>query len=178
MPGNPDPRANSGEPLRKPAGCAHASSVNFTARGYMPTKHPRSSRMAARRTNFTSKSDIASEGEFIHDEVSTISSIDDAPTHSAPSPTPTPSTPSSNSLKSAEKKSLAQIMATYGSSNPSSNPGAWGSSQRSALLSLQTERAQHRESTERALSPCAALAVRSPLHRYRAAAAPINCEEP
>ena len=93
----------------------------------MPHKHPRSSRMAARRTNFTSKSDIASEGEFIHDEVSTISSIDDAPTHSAPSPSPTPSTPSSNSLKSAEKKSLAQIMATYGSSNPSSNPGAWGS---------------------------------------------------
>ena len=51
----------------------------------MPTKHPRSSRMAARRTNFTSKSDIASEGGVMRDEVSTISSTDDAPTHSAPS---------------------------------------------------------------------------------------------
>ena len=28
--------------------------------------------MAARRTNFTSKSDLQSEGEFIHDEVSTM----------------------------------------------------------------------------------------------------------
>ena len=62
----------------------------------------------------------------MRDEVSTISSTDDAPTHSAPSPTPTPSTPSSNSLESAEKKSLAQIMATYGSPNSSSNPGVWG----------------------------------------------------
>ena len=92
----------------------------------MPRKHPRSSRMAARRTNFTSKSDIASEGEFIHDEVSTMPSTDDAPTYSAPSPTPTPSAPSSNSLKSAEEKSLAQIMATYGSPGSSSNPGVWG----------------------------------------------------
>ena len=101
----------------------------FTARGSMPSKlaaHPRSSRMAARRTNFTSKSDLASEGGVIHDEVSTMSSADDAPTHSAPSPTLTPSAPSSNSLESAEKKSLAQIMATYGSPNSSSNPGVWG----------------------------------------------------
>ena len=92
----------------------------------MPHKHPRSCRMAARRTNCTSKSDIASEGEFMRDEVSTVSSTDDAPTHSAPSPTPAPSAPSSNSLKPAEKKSLVQIMATYGSPNSSSNPGVWG----------------------------------------------------
>ena len=92
----------------------------------MPNKHPRSSRIAARRTNFTSKSGIASEGECIHDEVSTTSSTDDAPTHSALSPTPTPSTHSSNLLESAEKKSLAQIMATYGSLSSSSNPGVWG----------------------------------------------------
>ena len=94
----------------------------------MPSKHPRSSRMAARRTNFTSKSDLRSEGKFIHDEVSTMSSTDDAPTHSAPSPTHAPSAvPSTNSASEpAEKKSLAQMMATYGSSNSSSNPAVWG----------------------------------------------------
>ena len=103
-----------------------SSSANFPARGSMPSKHPRSSRMAARRTNFTSKSDVASEGEFIHNEVPNMSSTDDAPTHCAPSPTPTPSTPSSNPLESAEKKSLAQILATYGSPGSSSNLGVWG----------------------------------------------------
>ena len=83
--------------------------------------------MAARTTNFTSKSDLRSEGEFMYDEVSVMSSTDDAPTQSAPSPTRTPSTPSTNSAsESAEKKSLAQIMATYGSSNSSSNPAVWG----------------------------------------------------
>ena len=93
----------------------------------MPSKHPRSSRMAARRTNFTSKSDLRSEGEFIHDEVSTMPSTDDAPTQSAPSRTRTPSTPSTNSAsESAEKNSLAQMMATYISSNSSSNPAVWG----------------------------------------------------
>ena len=92
----------------------------------MPSKHPRSSRMAARRTNFTSKSDLQSEGEFIHDEVSTMSSTDDAPTQSAPSPTRTPSTPSTNSASKSEEKSLAQIMATYGSPGSSSNPAVWG----------------------------------------------------
>ena len=92
----------------------------------MPSKHPRSSRMAARRTNFTSKSDLQSEGEFIHDEVSTMSSTDDAPTQSAPSPTRTPSTPSTNSASKSEEKSLARIMATYGSPGSSSNPAVWG----------------------------------------------------
>ena len=61
--GRSDNRANSGEPPRKRTGCAHASSANFhSARFKMPNKHPRSSRMATRRTNFTSKSDIASMG--------------------------------------------------------------------------------------------------------------------
>ena len=92
----------------------------------MTSKHPRSSRMAARRTNFTSKSDLRSEGEFIHDEVSTMSSTDDAPTHSAPSPTPTPSTPSTSSASESKEKSLTQIMATYGSPGSSSNPAVWG----------------------------------------------------
>ena len=56
-----------------------------------------------------------------------MSSTDDAPTQSAPSPTRTPSTPSTNSAsESAEKKSLAQIMATYGSPGSSSNPAVWG----------------------------------------------------
>ena len=92
----------------------------------MPRKHPRPSRTAARRTNFTSKSDLQSEGEFIHDEVSTMSSTDDAPTHSAPSPTPTLSTPSTNSSSESKEKSLTQMMATYGSPGSSSNPAVWG----------------------------------------------------
>ena len=63
--------------------------------------------------------------DHIHDEVSTMSSTDDAPTQSAPSPTRTPSTPSTNSASKSEEKSLAQIMATYGSPGSSSNPAVW-----------------------------------------------------
>ena len=62
----------------------------------------------------------------MYDEVSVMSSTDDAPTQSAPSPTRTPSTPSTNSASKSEEKSLARIMATYGSPGSSSNPAVWG----------------------------------------------------